>query len=365
MRRTAVAALSIVVLAFAGCGIEVGDKNEGHSAATGPAAPDLDSVTPLADAKDWKGAVTAVAQDTAVNAVAENPKPALPVTVTDNQGTKVTIKDTSRILALDIYGTLSRTVYELGLGDSLVGRDVSTSFPEAAKLPLVTQGGHDLNAESILDLDPTLIITDTSLGPWDVILQMRESGIPVVVVDSKRSVDNVGSLITSVATAVGLPEQGKTLVERTQKEIDVVKAKIAAVAPGDDSQKLRTIFLYVRGQANVYQLFGEGTGADTLIDALGLYDVAEEIDWKGSRNVTAEALIEAQPDLVFLMSGGLESVGDVKGLLEKVPALANTPAGENERFVAMEDSQILGYGPLTASVLNALGVAVYAPEAIS
>lgn len=365
MRRTAVAALSVVVLALSGCGIEVGGKDDGHSEAAGPAAPDLDTVTTLTDPRDWKGAVTAVAQDTAVDPVAQSPKPALPVTVTDNQGTEVTIDDTSRILALDIYGTLSRTVYELGLGDSLVGRDVSTTFPEAADLPMVTKGGHDLNAESILDLDPTLIITDTSLGPWDVILQMRESGIPVVVVDSTRSVDNVGSLITSIARAVGLPAEGKALVARTQAQIDTIKAKIADVAPRDDSQKLRTIFLYVRGQANVYQLFGEGTGADTLIDALGLYDVAEEIDWKGSRNVTAEALIEAQPDLVFLMSKGLESVGDVDGLLEKVPALASTPAGENERFVAMEDSQILGYGPLTASVLNALGVAVYAPEAIS
>lgn len=355
----------MLVLALAGCGIEVGKDDEGHSGPQGAAAPNLDSVEPLADPRDWKGAVTAVAQDAAVQAVAENPEPQLPVTLTDSQGTRVTVKSTDRILALDIYGTLSRTVFELGLGDSLSGRDTSTTFPEAADLPKVTQGGHDLNAEAILDLDPTLIITDTSLGPWDVVLQLREAGIPVVVVDATRNVDNVGSLITEIANAVGLPAEGKTLVERTKKQIDEVKAKIAAVAPKDDGQKLRTLFLYVRGQANVYQLFGEGTGADTLIDALGLYDVAEEIAWKGSRNVTAEALIEAQPDLVFLMSGGLESVGDVDGLLEKVPALASTAAGENERFVAMDDSQILGYGPLTASVLNALAVAVYAPEAIS
>ena len=53
--------------------------------------------------------------------------PTLPVTVTDAQGTRVTITDTSRILALDVYGTLARTVFELGLGDSVVGRDVSTA----------------------------------------------------------------------------------------------------------------------------------------------------------------------------------------------------------------------------------------------
>lgn len=277
----------------------------------------------------------------------------------------MTVEDTSRVLALDVYGSLARITYELGLGDLLVGRDISTQFDEAKELPLVTHAGHDLNAEAILDLDPTLIITDTSLGPWDVILQMRESGIPVVVVDSHRGIDNVDSLIGEVAEALGVPEQGRKLVERTQVQIDEVLAKIEKVAPKEESAKLRTIFLYVRGQANTYQLFGEGSGADTLIEALGLYDVAAEIDWKGSRSVTAEALIEAQPDLVLLMSKGLDSVGGVDGLLEKVPALASTPAGENERIVDMSDSQILGYGPLTAQVLNALAVAIYAPEAVS
>lgn len=361
--RSLLAAVMLSTM-LVGCGIKV-DNASGSHETSGTGAPDLSTVEPLADPRDWTGLSTAVAADPDVHPVTENPTQELPVTVTDNQGTEVTIKDTSRVLALDVYGSLSRITYELGLGDSLVGRDISTQFPEAQDLPLVTHGGHDLNAESILDLDPTLIITDSSLGPWDVILQMRDAGIPVVVVDSTRSIDNVGSLIDEVATALGVKGAGKKLAERSQEQIDDVIAEIAEVAPKEESGKLRTIFLYVRGQANTYQLFGEGSGADTLIDALGLYDVAKEIDWKGSRSVTAEALIEAQPDLVILMSKGLESVGGVDGLLEKVPALASTPAGENERIVDMSDSQVLGYGPLTAQVLNALAVAIYAPGSLT
>lgn len=363
MRRVAAVVLA-VVLVSAGCGIDVKKSDDAHGA-SGTAAPDLDDVSPLDDPRDWEGAATAVAADPDIHPVAEDPEQDLPVTLTDSQGTEVTVEDTSRVLALDVYGSLSRITYELGLGDLLVGRDVSTQFEEAQDLPLVTHGGHDLSAELILDLDPTLIITDTSLGPWDVILQVREAGIPVVVVDSSRSIDNVSSLIGEVAEALGVPAEGKKLAQRSQEQIDEVTAKIEKVAPKQESGKLRTIFLYVRGQANTYQLFGEGSGADTLIEALGLYDVAKEIDWKGTRSVTAEALIEAQPDLVLLMSKGLESAGGPDGLLEKVPALASTPAGENQRFVDMSDSQILGYGPMTAQVLNALAVAIYAPESVS
>jgi iron complex transport system substrate-binding protein len=247
----------------------------------------------------------------------------------------------------------------------VVGRDISTQFAEAKGLPLVTRNGHDLDAEAILALHPTVIITDTSLGPWDAILQVRDAGVPVVVTDSKRTLDNVGSITRQVADALGVPAAGRTLAQRTQQQIDAVRAQIAKIAPTTDGAKLRMIFLYVRGQAGVYYLFGEGSGADSLIDALGGYDVAREIGWDGMKPVTDEGIVDAQPDLVLMMTDGLSSVGGVDGLLQHLPALAQTPAGQHHRFVDMADSQILGFGPETAAVLNALGVAIYAPGALS
>lgn len=355
---------AVVVLVLAGCGLSAPTSVRGEDAERGTAAPLLSDVSALADPRDWTGATSAVVADTTVLPVAGQ-EPVLPVTVTDAQGTRVTVRDTSRILALDVYGTLARTVFELGLGESVVGRDISAQFDEAAQLPLVTQNGHDLAAEAILDLDPTVILTDTSLGPWNVVLQMRDIGIPVVVLDSHRGLDNIDTLTTDVAAALGVPAAGRALAERTSDEVSVVRGAIDEVAPTAETDRLRTIFLYVRGQSGVYYLFGEDSGAEGLIDALGLYDVAAEIDWSGMKPVTDEAIIAAQPELVLMMSGGLESVDGVAGLLDRLPALANTPAGENQRFVDMIDSQILGFGPLTADVLNALAVAIYAPEAVS
>ena len=78
--------------------------------------------------------------------------------------------------------------------------------------------------------------------------------------------------------------------------------------------------------------------------------------------VTAEALVAAQPDVVLLMSGGLESAGGIDGLLERVPALASTPAGVHRRFVDMADSEILSFGPRAPQVVEALARAVWAPD---
>ncbi|GGC53027.1 hypothetical protein [Hoyosella rhizosphaerae] len=61
-----------------------------------------------------------------------SPVPTFPVTVTSFDGVDVTVTDSSRIIAVDQYGTLGETVFALGLGENLVGRDTSTSFPAAA-----------------------------------------------------------------------------------------------------------------------------------------------------------------------------------------------------------------------------------------
>ncbi|QJU55613.1 ABC transporter substrate-binding protein [Herbiconiux sp. KACC 21604] len=357
--RHFVAAVTVLAVTFGltACGAGAPSGTSGA-----PATPPLSEVTPLSDPLAWEGPSTAVAATAAIDPVVDGAQ-VLPVTVTDAQGTSVTVTDASRILTLDIYGSLSRIVFELGLGASVVARDTSSGFPEAADLPVVTENGHDLNAEAILEAAPTVILTDTSLGPWDTILQLRDAGIPVVVVDSHRSLESVGSLIDQVGTALGVPERADALAARSDAAVAEKIAQIAAVAPADPVQRLRMMFLYVRGQSGVYYLFGEESGADSLIRALGGIDVAGEIGWKGMRPVTDEALVDANPDLLIMMTKGLESVGGVDGLVEHLPAIAQTDAGRNHRIVDMSDTTVLSFGPASADVLDALAVAIYAPEA--
>jgi hypothetical protein len=90
--------------------------------------------------------------------------------------------------------------------------------------------------------------------------------------------------------------------------------------------------------------------------------VAGEIGWVGMRPMTDEALIAANPDLILVMTKGIESAGGVDGLLENKQAIALTAAGQHRRFVDMADGDILSFGPRSAGVLDALARAIYAPE---
>jgi len=354
--------LGLVVALLTACSPVVGEEGRAQDQAEGRTVPALADVTPAADPRSFEGVLDVTLPDASVDPVADDPAPRLPARVVDAQGTRVTVEDTSRVLALDIYGTLSRTVFELGMGDRVVGRDVSSGFPEIADRPLVTHDGHELNAEAIFALDPTVVLTDTSLGPWNVVLQLREAGVPVVVVDSTRTLDNLASLTQEVAEAIGVPAEGRALGARIEREVADTRRQIARVAPEEERDRLRTLFLYARGQAGVFYLFGKDSGADALIEAVGGYDVSAEIGWDGMKPLNDEALVAAQPDAVIMMTKGLESVGGVDGLLDRFPSFAATPAGAHRRVVTMDDSQVLSFGPRTDEVLAALTVAMYAPE---
>lgn len=205
------------------------------------------------------------------------------------------------------------------------------------------------------------MITDGTIGPLDVVLQIRDAGIPLVFVDEEPSIENVYRVTEQVAAALGVPEAGASLIERQRAEIEAKLAEIAGIAPQGDA-RLRMAVFYLRGGSGIYYLLGSDAGSGVLIDSLGGIDVAREIGWDGAKPMTDEALIQINPDLIIVMTSGLESAGGVDGLLEQKPAIALTAAGQHRRFVAMKDTDLLSFGPRTAGILDALARAIYSPE---
>jgi iron complex transport system substrate-binding protein len=358
VRKTLIALATLALLA--GCSVP-------HAAP--PSAP-VPSQAPLAeldlasDPRAHQGPSTAVLGSAAIDVLDPVPGQSLPVTVLSHDAggdREVTVDDTSRVLGLDLAGSIAATIVGLGYGDLLVGRDISTSFPGSEDLPMVTSGGHTINAEAVLALRPSLVNTDGTIGPRDVLEQLREAGVTVVFVENEPSFAGAAQLARDVAAALGVAEGGDRLADAISAEVAAKAAEIAAIAPAAPEDRVRMLFLYLRGGSGIYYLFGEESGADELIRALSGVDVAGEIGWDGMRPMTDEALIAADPDLVLVMTDGLASAGGVDGLLASKPALALTTAGQNRRFVDMADGVVLGFGPRSAAVLDALARAVYAP----
>lgn len=330
------------------------------------ASTPLAEIAWLEDPKSHIGPSTAILDNASVPALTDDaPEPVLPVTAVSNDlagDVKVTVQSAERIIAVDLAGSLAQTLWGLGYGDRLVGRDISTTIPGAEDIPVVTGTGHAISPEAVLALRPDLILTDGTVGPIDVMLQLREAGIPLVFIREPAGLGQPAAQARRVADVLGVPEWGRLLAERITADIDEVTATIQANTPTNRDDKLRMVFLYLRGSNGIYYLFGDESGAGDLVRALGGIDVAGEIGWEGLRPVTDEALIAANPDLILVMSKGLESVGGVERLVELKPAIGLTTAGQNRRFVDMADTEVLGFGPRTPQIVDALARAIYAPE---
>ncbi|HET6857343.1 MAG TPA: ABC transporter substrate-binding protein [Streptomyces sp.] len=330
--RLAGALLSALALAVAATGCGGTSSGSSPGPGTEAAASTADRVEPLPAA----------------------PKPRLPVTVRSADGKRVKVASTDRIVPLT--GSLSEIVFTLGLGEQVVARDITATFEQAEDLPVVTRA-HDVSAESVLSLRPTLVLADTSTGPAEAVDQIRDAGIPLVVVEPAKSLDDVGPRIGAVAGALGVEAAGDALAERTAERIAAVQKDIPQ--PVADGKKPRVAFLYLRGTASVYLLGGRESGASSLLEAAGAVDAGKASGLKKDFTaITSEALAKAAPDAILVMAKGIVSVGGVDGLV-KIPGMAETPAGMDRRVVSVDDGVLLNYGPRTDQVLRSLVEQLY------
>lgn len=312
---------------------------------------DDDEATPV-PATPTPAATTAASPSPTAPAVQAEAKPVLPAKVKDKDGQEITVSDVSRIVVLN--GDLTEVVYALGLGENVVGVDTSATYPPEAKEKPKIGYQRSLNAEGILSLQPTVIIGSELAGPPAVIEQIRGAGVPVVLFKTVSSLDDVTRKINDVATALGVPNRGKLLADETKREIDEALA-LAAKA----TSKPRVAFLYLRG-STTQVMMGKGSGADVLITAAGAIDAGAEAGIAGSKPLTPEALVSAAPDVILVLTAGLQSVGGVDGLLQ-IPGVAQTPAGQQRRVVDFDDQYLLGLGPRAGKALKELIQALH-PE---
>lgn len=315
-RRALLAALCVVALTGAACGSDDGSATEPE----GPGDVPVQTSTPAEAA------------------------PELPVTIQGADGRSVTVQDVDRIIALN--GNIAEVVFSLGLGDRVVGRDISTTFAEAEDLPLVTQA-HDVSAESVLSLRPSVVLADTDSGPPEALEHIRNVGVPVVVFDTPTEVDAIPLRIERIAEALGVPRTGEALADSVQDEIDAVSTQVP-----DGAERPRVAFLYMRGHAGVYLLGGPGSGADSMITAAGGIDAGTEIGLdRAFTPITSEALVRAAPDVILMTTTGLESVGGLAGLTE-IPGIAQTPAGLGGAVITVEDGLLYSFGGRTPEALR-------------
>ena len=252
----------------------------------------------------------------------------------------------SRVVVL--ANGVAEIMNSLNASSILVGRDISSTEKALESIPVVTSG-HQVLSEKVIALKPDLVIIDASTGPKSAIDQIRSAGIKVVQTPESWTLADIATKVSAVAQAIGAPAQGVLLNAAIAGAIENLQL----------SSKPRIAFLYLRGTSSIYLIGGAGSGADSLISAIGGVDVGAALLPRPFNAMTAESLAVLDPDVIIVMSKGLESVGGISGLL-KLPGVAQTQAGKNQAIIDVDDSLLLSFGPRTPSLVVALSEKVSA-----
>jgi len=235
----------------------------------------------------------------------------------------------------------------MGFKSILIGRDIASTDVDLKSVPIVTSG-HQVVAEKIIALTPDLVIVDKSTGPQSALDALAVAGIRVVTTPEAWTLGDMPAKVRAIADAIGVPASGAALNTALNSSLEKLQ---------ESPEKSRVVFLYLRGGSSIYLIGGKGSGADSLISAVGALDVGAATLTNPFSAMTSELLASLNPDVLLVMSKGLQSVGGVSGLVQ-LPGIAQTAAAKNRRVIAVDDSLLLSFGPRTPDLIEQLSAAM-------
>lgn len=240
-------------------------------------------------------------------------------------------------------GDVTEIVFALGAQSSLVARDSTSQWPQAANdLPDV---GYlrQLNAEGILSMRPTLVLASAQAQPSLALKQVEQSHIRVVTVPAINALGVIDEKVRVIAQATHREVEGEILRNTLRQALTAL--------PASPLNK-RVLFILNHGGMTAMAA-GQQTAADAAIQAAGLRNAMQ--GFTRYQPLSQEGVIASQPDLVVISQEGINALGGEDNLW-KLPGLAQTPAGRNKQLLAIDDMALLGFGVRTPQAIQQLRV---------
>lgn len=241
---------------------------------------------------------------------------------------------------VSLSGSVTELLYELEQGDKIVGVDVTSTYPveqltELPKLGHVSQ----LNMEALLSLQPDLVLAERTDEASAALQQLEAAGVEVLWLDGSFTLDKPLTQAEQISEKLGLDQE----LESLQKTYEADKAKLQQARQAMENTP-KVLFIYARGKGSL-MVAGKNTAASAMIELAGGQNTVQSFE--GFRALSAEGLMEAQPEVLLLFDSGLQSLGGVEGLLQ-IPGLALTPPGQQGHIIGMDGLYLLGFTPRAA-----------------
>jgi iron complex transport system substrate-binding protein len=210
---------------------------------------------------------------------------------TDAMGATVAPVDTAELRIVSTAPSATEILFALGCGDSVVGVDVSSTYPaETADIEKVGDfNGFDI--EKVISLEPTVVFAGNGLQNEDI-AKLKEAGINVVASEATYY-DDIASSITLIGSAVGKETEAVALNEQIKQVETAVKDKAATFTAKPSVYYVMGIGEYGNWTS------GKGSFINSVIEMTGGTCVTANTD-KEWLEYPVEDLVTADPDILLV-----------------------------------------------------------------
>ena len=203
--------------------------------------------------------------------------------------------DDLRIISL--APNLTEILFELGLGDQIVGVTNYCTYPPEALEKEKVGGFIDPNLEKIVSLEPDLVVSEH----WPsskTVPRLREFGLQVSEVISPRSFEEIYQVIRGVGDAVNRSQGAEELIRRMKERLETIKTMTATLS-GSPS-------IYVEIDLPSWTIGKQSFITEALL-LCGARNLFEDVD-RRSFQASKEMIVDRNPDVILAYTVGAPAI---------------------------------------------------------
>jgi iron complex transport system substrate-binding protein len=233
-------------------------------------------------------------------------------------------------------------LFELGLGDRVVGVTRYCDRPAAA-LALPKIGGFsDPSLEAVMALKPGAVVTVPSEANQKVVQRLTDLGVPVLLLPG-TTLPDVHEALTLMGRELGAVEKAAEVSQRIRARIKMVEEKVAG------RPRPRVLILYDHRPMIVA---GPGSFASEVLPLAGGINVVTQ-GQVAYPTLSLETVARLKPDVVVDASMGAQGA-DTGATMELLGRLSSIPAVAHKRVVVLPSNMLMRPGTSLGEDVEAL-----------
>ncbi|ARF17939.1 ABC transporter substrate-binding protein [Sporosarcina ureae] len=271
-----------------------------------------------------------------------------PYTLTDATGEEMTFEQAPETV-ISLIPSNTEILFGIDAGDKVIAVTENDDYPEEVT-ELDTVGDFTVNVEKVISLEPEAVFaSEMMLGSSEEGLnQIREAGIPVIVVQNAGSFDETYEVIELIGEVMDKNVEANQIVEDMKAKVADIKKKAA-----DITDKKR-VFVENSDAPEIYAP-GKGTFPQQFLDMIHAENIVTEEGWI---MISPETIVDENPDVILAM---YSYVPNVVENIKTRDGFDTVTAIKEDQVIQLDEDITSRTGPRLADGLELFAKAVY-PE---